>query len=240
VYCAARNDHRHCEADPLGTMFINTEAPVSLARMLEKKAGAKFIYCSSSKVFSGNKGSYTEKDEVDPTGPYGKTKANAEEALSELGHSYILRLGTIYGFGLSFHTTAILSRLLKQLHGAEPVPFISDEYRTFFDVAYVAEAIETIIEEKKSLPGIYHLASEDKDSYFSFAKKFAHALNHKGEHFKAIAGSEFRGQLASAGGPRGDDLTLVGHKFIETFLKPWPSVRDSLEANQQKLYLGTL
>jgi len=215
VYCSAIIDERICERDPQQTLFVNIEAPALFAQSMAK-FGGKFIYLSSSKVFSGTKGNYSEADHPQPQGLYGQSKLRAEEELSIYESSYSLRLSTIFGLGREGQRSSMLNRILRSLWSKEETRFINDEYRTFVGATEVARAVASII-DSRSNGGVFHLSNGERDTYYSFAKAVGNAFGLPTDHFIPIKGAEFHGENAMAGGKRGADLTLSGDRFSEVF-----------------------
>jgi len=85
-----------CEKNPLLAKKINYITAKNIAESC-KKIGAKMIFFSSSYVFDGKKGNYTEFDKVSPTNEYAKTKILAEKKVLKLKNSLIIRLDLMYG-----------------------------------------------------------------------------------------------------------------------------------------------
>ncbi|MBM3670512.1 MAG: sugar nucleotide-binding protein, partial [Actinobacteria bacterium] len=77
LHCAALADHGACERDPELAQAVNVVGGEALA----SAGGARFVLISTDAVFSGDTGNYTESDPVSPTTVYGRTKAEAEQAV---------------------------------------------------------------------------------------------------------------------------------------------------------------
>lgn len=234
IYCAGLVDEREIQANPEQAMYVNSEAPLRIAQEV-KRLGGRFVYLSTSKVFSGEgEGFYTELDEPAPQGPYGKTKRTAELTLEALDNVFVLRLGTVFGLGAFRQSSDIVLRVLQPLWKRETQRLIFDEYRSFFPAESVATAVSLVLNSTSVSRGIFHLAGPDKDSYYSFARALALAFGLPTDSLIPVKGAEFRGAHAAAGGARGADLSLNGLSFREAFQVKWdPLVTAAMKLRQR-------
>jgi dTDP-4-dehydrorhamnose reductase len=237
VYCAARIDNAECEQDPFGTLFINAECPAWMARWVTSRGG-RFIFLSSSKVFSGNQGDYTEEDAPDPTGHYGSSKRQAEEWLSNIESTFVLRLGTLFGLGSYGQTRAMFNRVLDQILSRETTRFIDDEKRSFFCAHEISKAVGICIDSEIRNSGTFHLSTDEKYSYYGFAKLVATVFGAPSGQLVPVSGHGFSSAAADSAGPRGNDLSLLGASFRETFSVDFPSVEASLLRWRNKIKTG--
>jgi dTDP-4-dehydrorhamnose reductase len=237
IYCAAQVADDEIAKDPLGAMFINAECPAWMGKWLSDR-GSRFIFLSSSKVFSGLSGDYVETSSPDATGSYGASKRQAEEWLSTTENTFIIRLGTLYGLGSSDQKSAMFNRVLAGIWSQKTLQFIDDEYRSFFCVDELAKALAICLDAEVSKTYIYHLSNNEKHSYFQFAKAVARVFGLYSEHLVPISGKSFHTAEAVSGGPRGTDLSLNGELFSDTFSKKFPSLEVSLLHWRNKLRLG--
>lgn len=85
------------EADEAGAARANVDGPVRLAALCAE-AGIPLIHVSTDYVFDGDKGEpYRETDPTSPTGVYGRTKAQGEQAvLSACRRAIVLRTSWVY------------------------------------------------------------------------------------------------------------------------------------------------
>jgi dTDP-4-dehydrorhamnose reductase len=237
VYCAGQVDNQRCEKEPEEALYLNVEAPARFAHAGDVRGG-RLIYLSTSKVFSGERGTYREDDVPRPIGAYAATKFRGEIELHRYENTFILRLGTIYGLGEAHQRSALVSRILRQLWSREPTAFIFDEYRSFLSVDEVGRAIGSVLDTSLEAAGTYHLSNGERDTYYTFACRIAHAFAKSHEHFKQIRGAEFTGAHALSGGRRGADLTLAGEQFRKTFSLDFESLDQSLAKLRQQLSEG--
>ena len=86
-----------CEDDPTRAFAENAEQPARLAEQC-KKVGCRFAYFSSSYVFDGQAGPYTEDATPNPINVYGRSKLRAEQAIQTVhGEALLLRVVCVYG-----------------------------------------------------------------------------------------------------------------------------------------------
>ena len=238
IYCAACIDERKCEENPQLAEYINTDAPYLLARMFIDNSRGKFIYLSSSKVFSGTKGNYDEEEVRSPQSRYGLSKLRTEEQISPYDRTFIFRLGTVYGLGGSWHLSSVLNRILGDLWVNKPIQLITDEYRSFLSVEDICRAIELAIDAPDEQSGTYHLAPTGKNTYYEFAEAVTSAFGLKGRKLIPIPGAKFDGDFAAAGGSRGNDLTLSSKLFSQEFGYRFTGLEEGLSRFREKLRYG--
>lgn len=106
--------------DPLAVYrTVNRDATLGLARQALDHKVRRFVYISSIKVMGESSGHpLSSKDPIAPCDPYGQSKAEAEQLLSELAGEMeivILRPPLIYGPGVKGNFIALLKLLMKGL-----------------------------------------------------------------------------------------------------------------------------
>lgn len=87
-----------CEDDPARAMRENAEEPIALARRCTA-AGVRFAYFSTSYIFDGTRGPYTEEDEPGPVNVYAQSKLAGERGVLEAtsGRALVPRVICVYG-----------------------------------------------------------------------------------------------------------------------------------------------
>jgi len=84
------------EKEPEAAMRANRDGPARLAELCAE-AGIPLIHVSTDYVFDGNKGApYLEDDPTAPTGVYGATKLEGEQAVLAADQAVILRTSWVY------------------------------------------------------------------------------------------------------------------------------------------------
>ena len=174
------------ETAPDGAARANRDGPEQLARLCAE-AGIPLIHVSTDYVFDGDKGEpYVETDPTSPTGVYGRTKAEGEQAvLAANPRTIVLRTSWVYSAtGKNFVRTMINAaeknptlRVVGDQHGA---PTASDD---------LAEAILRILARverdgwQDGHAGIYHAAGAGETTWHGLAVA---ALEAAGTHGRAM------------------------------------------------------
>ncbi|HTI01541.1 MAG TPA: dTDP-4-dehydrorhamnose reductase, partial [Acidisoma sp.] len=217
------------EADEAGAARANRDGPALLAA-LSARAGIPFIHISTDYVFAGDKGApYLESDATNPTGAYGRTKRDGEEAVMQAGGaSVILRTAWVYSdTGKNFVKTMLAA-------GAKlpKLRVVADQIGSPTAAADLATAILDIIariEEggwKPAYAGIFHATGSGETSWHGLAiATFEEAQRHGGPFPEVEA-------IATADWPtpakRPADSRLDNTKLRETFGVTLPDWRASL------------
>lgn len=168
VNCAAYTAVDKAESDIDLCYAINTKAVSNLSDAA-KQYSAKIIHISTDYVFDGSAHKpYIETDYINPQSVYGKSKAEAEQYLTEHNkdNSIIIRTSWLYSkFGNNFVKTMIRLGTEK-----ESLSVIFDQVGTPTNAADLATTIVKIIASNKFVAGIYHFSNEGVCSWYDFAK----------------------------------------------------------------------
>ena len=160
------------ETAPDGAARANRDGPERLARLCAR-AGIPLIHVSTDYVFDGDKGRpYVETDPTSPTGVYGRTKAEGEQAaLSANPRTIVLRTSWVYSAtGKNFVRTMLnageKNPVLKVVGDQRGGPTASDD---------LAEAILSILARieadgwQDAYAGIYHAAGTGETTWHGLA-----------------------------------------------------------------------
>ena len=170
INCAAYTAVDKAEDDQKNADKVNHLAVKNLAQ-IAKDRDISLIHISTDYVFNGkNYKPYTEDDETDPQGVYGKTKLAGEQAMQEINpaNSIIIRTSWVYSsFGNNFVKTML--RLGKE---RDSLGVIFDQVGTPTYAKDLAQTILDIIPQLKSEKvEIYHYSNEGVLSWYDFAKE---------------------------------------------------------------------
>jgi dTDP-4-dehydrorhamnose reductase len=160
---------------------INAEAPTVMAEAAQQ-VGASLIHISTDYVFDGCKNTpYTELDQPNPIGAYGKSKLLGEMGIQQVGDRYpsfryaILRTAWVYG---SQGKGNFVKTMLRLGADREVVKVVADQVGTPTWSAHIAEAIATLSphllaasaeSEAIAAGGIYHFTNSGITSWYDFA-----------------------------------------------------------------------
>lgn len=151
INCVGITKHLASSEDPLLLIPVNSLFPHqinSLCRLI----GARFVQISTDCVFSGYKGSYTEKDIPDALDLYGRSKVLGEviddHAITIRTSTIGPELGTSYG---------LLNWFLSQSQSCNGY---KNAIFSGFPTNVLAEIIDNYVLPQPDLHGLYHIASE--------------------------------------------------------------------------------
>jgi len=159
-----------CEKNPEKANELNHLTAKNIA-LACKKINSKMIFISSSYVFDGERGNYSERDEISPTGIYAKTKSLAEKEVLKIGKNLILRFDLMYGFNSFGKPNGIFDKVLsgKDFFLGNP-----NQIRSPLFIEDIPPAIEILFKKKEE--GIFHLAGSEKIRMKEFIEKLENLI----------------------------------------------------------------
>lgn len=173
VNCAAYTNVDKAEDDQEFCALLNAKAPENLAVAMKEVDGL-LVHVSTDYVFGGDPYNTPcrEDQKGTPTGVYGLTKLQGEQAIEASGcHHVIIRTAWLYSeFGKNFVKTMLMLTSTKpQLN------VVFDQTGTPTYALDLAEAIYDIVENRKyeGNDGVYHYSNEGVCSWFDFTKMIA-------------------------------------------------------------------
>lgn len=184
VNCAAYTNVDAAESNVDLCRRLNAHAPAILAEAM-KRVGGLLVHISTDYVFGGDPYNVPcrEDQKGTPTGVYGLTKLEGEQAIQQSGCQYvILRTAWLYSeFGKNFVKTMLGLTATKPT-----LKVVFDQVGTPTYALDLAHAIATILEDAKSQMadgryahcGIYHYSNEGVCSWYDFTKTIASLAGH--------------------------------------------------------------
>ncbi len=159
VHAAAMTQVDECELAPEICERINVQG-TSQVLVDAEAVSSHFIYISTDFVFDGEKGNYTEEDDLMPVSHYGFSKMQAESIVqtSEIPWC-IVRTCLVYGNVLKGTRSNIVNWVKGSLEQNKAIKVVNDQVRTPTYVKDLANGILLAIEKKAT--GIYHIAGKD-------------------------------------------------------------------------------
>lgn len=224
VNCAAYTNVDKAEEEPAVAERLNALAVRNLAESA-KRNDAVLIHISTDYVFGGtqNNTPCREDQPANPTGVYGKTKLQGEEAIKAIGCRYvIIRTAWLYSeFGKNF-----LKTMLNLTATKPELKVVFDQTGTPTYAYDLAEAIFEIIENRKyeGHEGIYHYSNEGVCSWYDFTKMIAAYAGHSSCRIYPCHSNEFPSKVV-----RPSYSVLDKTKFKDTFGIEVPYWTDSLK-----------
>lgn len=171
-----------CEKDPSLCKKLNFETAKNIADAC-RETKAKMIFISSSYVFDGKKGNYSEEDRVKTINQYGKYKFLAEKEVLKLEDSIVLRVDIMYGLYNGELRAGANNICKKEIEIGYP-----NQMRSPLFIEDVPKGIETLINKKQK--GIFHIAGPDQMRMFDFYKSLA-SISKYNPPLKIIDSSKF-------------------------------------------------
>lgn len=90
LHAAAMTSNREVEANPVAAKKVNVDGTANLAKACDGTR-IRLVYLSTDYVYKGERGNYTESDEVAPFNLYASTKLTGEEAVRRVPNHLIIR-----------------------------------------------------------------------------------------------------------------------------------------------------
>ena len=209
VHCAAMTDVDLCEDEIDIAYRINSDGTRNMAQAAEN-IGAKIIYVSTDFVFDGDKGYYSEDDEVNPLGIYAKSKYDGEVQLKKYSTNWaIARVSVLYGWHKKANFT---TWVINQLRSNNSINIVTDQINSPTYADNAGEAIFEIAKQDKN--GIYHTAGNDRINRFDFTQKIAEAFNLNKDLINPTTSDKF---IQKAPRPRDSSLNVNKIKKVLGF-----------------------
>ena len=237
VNCAAYTNVDKAEDDVDFCALLNAKAPENLA-IAAKEAGALLVHVSTDYVFGGDPYNTpcTEDQKGTPTGVYGLTKLQGEQAIQAAGCDHvIIRTAWLYSeFGKNFVKTMLnLTATKPQLN------VVFDQTGTPTYAWDLAEAISAVIadyaaNEVETYPntGVYHYSNEGVCSWFDFTKMIAEYAGNNDCDIQPCHSDEFPSKVK-----RPAYSVLDKTKIKQTFGVEIPHWRDSMIYCLKRIYM---
>ncbi|MEW5987161.1 MAG: dTDP-4-dehydrorhamnose reductase [Chloroflexota bacterium] len=167
IHLAALTDVDRCQREPELAYRVNAQATATLAAAC-REVGANLIFLSSIAVFNGrHTRPYLEADAPDPANVYGRSKWQAEQAITAISYEtnsrlsasfayYVIRSGWLFGGG---QRDKKFVQLILRLAGEQStIPVVADKAGSPTYVKDLAQGLERLL--TAGLPsGVYHLVN---------------------------------------------------------------------------------
>jgi dTDP-4-dehydrorhamnose reductase len=220
LHAAALASVAECRRDPALARQVNTQGSALLAE-LASQAKARLLLVSTDLVFDGECGGYREADVPAPLSVYGRTKAEAEQAVLAVPRSVVVRVSLLFGPTHSGRP-AFFDEQVAALRECRPVTLFADEWRTPLDLATAARALVAVL--RSDVGGLLHLGGPERLSRVDMGRRLATYLGAEGASIVAAT----RDSVPSAE-PRPRDVSLDASRWRELFpAQPWPRFEEAL------------
>lgn len=170
INTVALSSYFTCEINPELCKKLNYDSAENIAEVC-KEINAKMIFISSSYIFNGDKGNYTENDIPNSTHEYGKSKVRAEKKVLELKSSIVIRTEPLYGYDQEKGQLTIGTNTFRD--------YVKVGYPDLLRCPVFVDDIPKIISDliNKNQSGIFNIASTKKITWLSFLTNVASIIN---------------------------------------------------------------
>jgi dTDP-4-dehydrorhamnose reductase len=160
-----------CEGDHARAFVENRDHPARLAQFTHSR-GAQFLHFSSSYVFNGSAGPYTEIDTPDPISVYGKAKLAGEQAVQAATGGRALIVRTMGVFGIEPLQKNFVYQVIRNLKAGKRMRVPKDQLGNATDAIDLARGSLSLIESRAS--GIWNIAGNNPNlNRVAFARLIA-------------------------------------------------------------------
>lgn len=171
VNCAAYTNVEAAEDDYDTAYAINCRGVEVLAKLCDEH-NKKLIHISTDYVFGGDaerRVPYVESDAVSPINAYGRSKAEGEKAVLEVGDGVVIRTSWLYSPWCKNFCRTIFSLSATQ----SELRVVDDQRGVPTSALSLARLIVKLIEERsvEQMQGIYHFTDAREATWYDFAQE---------------------------------------------------------------------
>jgi dTDP-4-dehydrorhamnose reductase len=150
-----------CVSSPAETASINSDGAIRLVQDA-RALGLVPIFLSSDYVFSGDRGSYTETDDLSPITEYGRQKAKVESWMKTLdGPWLVCRLSKVVSQEMD--SNGVLDGWAKDILSGRDLRCATDQIFSPASIEDVVDAMLGLVE--KQMTGLFNVAGEAMSRY---------------------------------------------------------------------------
>lgn len=176
IYAVGISSLTEARKKPREVEALNSTGAINCLSIAER-AGALFIYLSSSYVLSGDNKFFKESDTPMPQTAYGVSVANAEFLIQRTSlHYLIIRCPVLYGLSFNDKRSNILEMIQQSIFENKTLKLDDHIEMGFLDVQLIARFL-TILLEKNVVNRLLQISSKDHLTSYQFAKKYAQVFN---------------------------------------------------------------
>jgi len=200
VHAAAWSAIADCERNPAAARRINTDATLELAEAATRLC-ARFLFFSTDQVFDGRGAPYADTSPLSPLHVYGRTKADAESGLLQMGDVIILRPSLVYGRSpTGKHSPNEV--VVAAARSSDTLRLFTDEVRSPVGVGFIADAVASLLQ--LDFAGILNLGGRDRITRYELGLRVCEAFGLDPGFIEPVRASEL-----ALNPPRPRDLTLL-------------------------------
>ncbi len=188
IHTAAITNVDFCELNSEEAYLVNVKATEYLINA-SNSVKAHFQFVSTDFVFDGEKGAYSEEDEVNPLSVYAQNKVDGERlttAKALFGWS-IIRTIIVYGVGENLSRSNLIMWAKGAIEKGEAINIIDDQFRapTYAD-DLAAGCMGVILNDEN---GVFHISGPETMSIYHIVERIAAHFNYSMENVSRISSS---------------------------------------------------
>lgn len=173
VHAAALTDLERCEHHPDEAKRLNVR-PLEILADWAHRQRAQTVLISTDNVFDGARGQYREDDAPNPPNVYGLTKLQAEDFMTGVPGSLILRVAVLYSADIK--TKKFLGNTIAKLKEGQTVNGTTDMIRSPTLTDDIAAATRELL--RREAQGVYHVAGATHISMYDAARTVARVFGY--------------------------------------------------------------
>jgi len=158
ICCAAWPWVDGCERNPDRARRENCTQPALLAEIAHAM-GARVVYLSTSYVFDGEKGPYTEEDDPRPVNVYGQSKLDGERGVLAATEGEAIIARTMGVYGMEEQRKNFVHQVIDTLSNGKRMAVPTDQYGNVTNADDLSAMLLDLISRKES--GIWNCAGPD-------------------------------------------------------------------------------
>lgn len=171
IYTIGLTDLEACQEYPKVADALNTAGVFNVSAASERY-GSKFIYFSSSYIFSGEDTLFRENDTPMPSSVYGNNVASSEFYIQKSCLNYvILRCCPIIGRSFNVNTLSWMEALEKNSFFNNKITCDTKVYTGFVDIWFIVDILKNVIETNIT-NRLFQVSSSDLMNRYEFAQKY--------------------------------------------------------------------
>ncbi|MFK7786155.1 MAG: NAD(P)-dependent oxidoreductase [Crocinitomicaceae bacterium] len=176
IHTAAMTNVDQCELNPKDCELINVTSVKYLVEACNK-INAHFQLLSTDFVFDGEKGNYSEEDQMNPLSAYAKSKVDAEGVVNNESttDNSIVRTIIVYGNAENLTKSNIIAWAKSALEKGDPLTIVDDQFRAPTWAEDLAAGCMGVFENNQT--GIYHVSGPETMSIFDLVIRIGQHVN---------------------------------------------------------------
>jgi dTDP-4-dehydrorhamnose reductase len=164
IHTAGLTNVEKCEDNPELAFYINVRLS-SLVAKVTKELDIPLVHISTDHLFSGISSLVQEDEPINAINVYGRTKAQAESAVSEINPNALIIRTNFYGWGTSYRKS-FSDQIIQSLRNHQALHLFDDVHYTPIFVGNLIQTVHDLLDKKAK--GIFHVVSDDRISKYEF------------------------------------------------------------------------